>query len=138
MKRVAIFALVVLTVILTSVCISACNKSPYSLKNGAYNFEKAIITNKLTKVEMKKSFDDILNDKNDFKEWGNLLSFQILINDDTEYFRKKDNRYYVQNEGLAFEVVGNSHLQLHFPYWQGYDFNAYEVTIFLNWQQLYG
>lgn len=119
-------------------CISACKKPPYPLKSGAYGFEKAIITNRITNETTEKESDDMFNDKNEFKEWGNLFNFQIYIDESTEYFYKKDSTCFVLNKGLAFEVIGENKLQLHFPYRSGYDYQIYEVIIILCWQNVYG
>ncbi len=70
-------------------------------------------------------------------EWGNITGFQIYINENTEYFRKKNNRYYVINEGLAFEIIEDDLLCLHFPFWRGYDYNLYDLKIILCLQQMY-
>lgn len=132
--------LLIFVMALTFVCSSACNtsESSYLLQSGTYGFENAVITNRTTKEITEKSFDDILHNKDDFKAWSNLLGFQIYIDENTEYYCTKDKTYFVCNEGLAFEIIGENALRLHFPSWSGYDFNSYDVTIFLCWKKTYG
>ena len=130
-KRCVFLVLTVLMFIILGTCSSGCKKTTYPLESGVYDLEYAVLTNKATKEVTEKSADDILNDKEVFKEWCNLFSFQAVINADTEYFCTNDNRVFVLNEGLAFEVIGTNTLKLHFPHWCGYDFYAYDIVIIL-------
>ncbi len=138
MKKVLFTVLLAAISFAAVCCCSACAERPYSLKTGVYGFEYALITNKLTDEVQKKGFDDIINDGDAFTEWGNLFSFEIYITDDVEYFCESGDRYFVRSEGLAFEVTGNDTLELHFPYWRGYDLRAYDVLIILTRKQTYG
>lgn len=137
MKKTILILSLVIILLFVIFCCCACNKMPYSLQIGAYGFEKTYITNILTKETAEKEVNDILNDDNAYKEWGNLLSFQIKIDENTKYFRDNDNKYFVIFQSLAFEVIDNDTLQLHFPYWRGYDNNAYDVIIILKIQVMY-
>lgn len=127
-----------LAAILLSACHSDNKKPQYSLKFGAYRLKYTTIINITTKETTTKNFDGIINDTLEFSNWGNLLNFGIGINESTEYFYKQDNRCFVLNEGLAFEVIGDNTLKLHFPYWRGSDFQFYDVVIILSWVQTYG
>lgn len=138
MKKKVFSILIVLLSFFMPACGSANDACPYSLQSGTYGFETATITNILTQETVEKSFDDILNNKDDFKEWGTLFGFQISINEKTEYFRKNGNAYFVVKDGLAFDIIGQDTLRLHFSYWRGYDFNCYDVVILLRWKQVYG
>ena len=100
-----------------------------------YGFQTAKLTDLSTNEVTEKSFDDILN--NEFMEWHNLFSFQVLIRQDTKYLCI-DGRYFALDEGLAYEVIGDNALQIHFPHWAGYDCKVYNIVITLCWQQLYG
>lgn len=115
MKKCLCSTIIGLILVLLSVLCTACGTTHCSLKPGMYGFELAIIKNKLTQKTTEKSVDDILDSGNELREWGNLLGFQIYVNDDTEYIRTKDGRYSILDEGLAFEVVAENTLRLHFP-----------------------
>lgn len=135
--KIILLKLLVFCLLITTVCCSACDHIPFTLKTGTYGFEKAIITNKLTNETIEKNLDEIFTDNTALTEWGNITGFQIYINENTEYFRKKNNRYYVINEGLAFEIIEDDLLCLHFPFWRGYDYNLYDLKIILCLQQMY-
>ena len=125
-------------VIIVAVSCAACgDKPPYPLKDGLYGFERAFITDLRTKEATEKDFDDILNNKEDYALWGCLLGFQVGIDENTEYFRKKNNVCFVLNEGLAFEVAAENTLRLHFTDWNGSDLNRYDIVIILGWQKTY-
>lgn len=115
----------------------ANKKSPYSLQTGKYEFEKALITNKLTGETIERSFDDIVADTAEYSRWGTLFSFSVNINSNTEYVYKNDNHCFVLNESLAFEIVGNDTLELHFPNWIDTDFQPYDIVIILGVQKPY-
>lgn len=137
MKKNKFLLLSVVISLLIGVWGSGCTKTHYPLEFGVYGFEKAFITDKVTKETIEKDTESIVNNNNDFKEWFNLFSFQIVIDENTEYFYKKDKRCFVLNEGLAFEIIGENRLQLSFPHWYGYDHNIYEILIVLGWQLVY-
>lgn len=137
MKTSKLSVIIFLTVVLTTLFCSACYKKHYHLKSGTYGFETAIITNKLTSETIEKSFDNIIGNNDDYIKWHNLFSFNVFIDKTTEYFRIKNYRYFVISEGLAFEVIGENKLQLHFPHWSGNDYKIYDIKIILGWQQTY-
>ena len=90
-----------------------------------------------SKEIIEKNEDDILNNQKDWLEWGYLLSFRIDINEKTDCFYRTDGKRFIIDDGLAFEVVGDT-LELHLPYWRSYDYNTYEVVAILAWQKTYG
>lgn len=115
--------------------LSACTvKPPYPVQSGAYGLEEVFITDKITKETTEKNYDNILNDK----EWSKLYIFSVSVNDNTEYLYSKDNRCFFLNVGLAYEVIGENKLQLHFNYWLGNNGRVYDIVIILNCQTLYG
>ncbi len=102
---------------------------------GAYGFDKAVITNIITKEETEKVFDDILQDS----DWRWLLSFSVGISEDTTFRYNNDtDSYFTLDGGNAYELVGDNTLKLHFPRWEGYDYGIYSVTIILGKHKLYG
>ena len=107
MKKI-ITTLLVLTMFLFCGCSSTCNQSRFLLKYGLYGFETAIITDKLSKEIIEKNEDDILNNQKDWLEWGYLLSFRIDINEKTDCFYRTDGKRFIIDDGLAFEVVGDT------------------------------
>ena len=125
MKKLILSVLICLISLTSSIYLSACDKCQYSLNSGSYE-----ITTKYA--------DDIIENKNDFLQWNNLLSFSIFINENTEYFKNGNNDYFVVNEGLAFKIIADDTLQLHFPYWRSYDYGNYDITITLTLKVLYG
>ncbi len=137
MKNKIILVLLSILLVFAFGCSSKKNKPPYPLKEGSYNFRTAKIINKISKEENTKSFDEIIENEADFHDWGNLLSFNIIINEDTEYFYNKNKKCYVLNEGIAFEVIAENTLQLHLPDWTGYDFYTYDILITLSFELLY-
>lgn len=53
----------ILFIMLTAIVFTACSKEkPYSIEQGAYGFEKATITNLVTKETSEKFFDDRTKD----------------------------------------------------------------------------
>lgn len=84
------------------------------------------------------TFDEIINDNDNFQKWGNLLNFQLNITSKSEFIQTNNNRYYVINEGLAYEIIDDNLFQLHFPDWLGNNFELYDIVIRLTWQKLYG
>lgn len=137
MKKRLCLLLIVFFTILLSACNSATKNPPYPLVTGGYFFEKAIVTNILTKESFEWDLDDILEDKTIFKEWGNLLSFAVAIDEKTEYIYNDQNRCYVIDEGTAYEIIDENTLRLHFPCWRGYDYYKYDVIIILTYQITY-
>lgn len=135
MRKLLIILTLLLTVTFAGIMCS-CNKSPYALEYGVYGFESAVLTNRITKVVEYKDSDDIFNDKEQFDLWNGLFDFMMPVDEDTEYFRLKDKRVYVLNEGLAFEVVGENTLELHFPYWSA-GYYSYDVKLTLKPQIMY-
>lgn len=137
MKKKILF---IFSILFTAIIMTSCgaNKKPYSLKLSAYGFEKATITNLITKEVTENLFDDIINDNTEFLQWGWLFSFDVGIYEDTEIVFTSDNRCFVLNEGLAYELTGDNTLKLHFPRFQGYDYGIYDVVIVFGNQKLYG
>lgn len=129
--------LILFVLFLTVFGCSACGRLPYSLKEGFYGFEKAIITHQFTNEMYELDLDAIFTDNDAFNKWSTLTGFQISINKNTEFFRKKENRYFVVQEGLAYEVIEDNVLCLHFPNWRGYDRQSYDVKIILHLQERY-
>lgn len=142
--RILIFFLV----IITAITFSACTKSnaagqdekPYqytyeSGSAGKYGFDKAIITNLLTKEIAELVFDDVLRNKN----WSWVLSFGFVANTDTEWtYNLHTESWFVINGGNAYELIADNTFRLHFPRWNGYDYNLYDVVIILGWHKVYG
>ncbi|MDE7082155.1 MAG: hypothetical protein K2O89_00425 [Clostridia bacterium] len=120
--------------LLAAIFLCACNSPSYPLKTGAYGFEKAIVTNILTEETGVKYLDDILN--YEYKDWGTILSFSVRVDEDTEYVFV-DGRCLVINEGVAYEVIGENSLMLHFSRWNANN-SIYDVVIYLTWEQTYG
>lgn len=117
--------------------VSACKKPPYKLEYGVYGFEYATMTNRITKEVSSLYVDEMFNNDDKYDKWKNFLDFLIKVDEETEYFFKKDNRCYVLNEGLAFEVINEKTLQLHFPFWSTNDYCSYDVVIMLSPHTLY-
>ena len=138
MKKLILSVLICLISLTSSIYLSACDKCQYSLNSGSYEFEKAVFINKGNNEITTNYADDIIENKNDFLQWNNLLSFSIFINENTEYFKNGNNDYFVVNEGLAFKIIADDTLQLHFPYWRSYDYGNYDITITLTLKVLYG
>ena len=138
MKRRLLLVLLCLFIVSLSLNVTACGTTHCSLKSGMYGFEFAVIKNKFTQEITKKSIDDILNNETQRREWGNLFSFRIFVDDKTEYIKRKDNRYIIIDEGIDFEVAEENTLRLHFPNWQGYDYQTFDIVIVLGWQITYG
>ena len=136
MKRTVQFFIVLLAMAIgLTACGGAENKGPYSIEAGAYGFDKAVITNIITKEETEKVFDDILQDS----DWRWLLSFSVGISEDTTFRYNNDtDSYFTLDGGNAYELVGDNTLKLHFPRWEGYDYGIYSVTIILGKHKLYG
>lgn len=137
MKKKVLLVFLLLIVIVLSGCHANNKNPPYSLKLGAYGFEKAIITNKLTQETIERSLDDIIADTVEYRRWGNLFSFTVSINKNTEYVYANDKRCFVLKESLAFEVIEKDTLKLHFPHWIDENFQQYDIVIILFWQQTY-
>ncbi len=138
MKRTIQFLLVILFAVFAFAGCGADNAPlPYSIEAGAYGLDKAIITNLITKEQTEKVFDDIFQDQ----DWRWMLSFSIGIgiNEDTTFIYNPDTEsYFVLNGGIAYELIGDNTLKLHFPRWHGYDYDVYEVVIILGKHKLYG
>lgn len=60
---------------------------------------------------------DIINNNDNFREWGNLTDFQLYVISNTEFIRTYNDKYYIIYEGLAYEIIGNNLLQLYFSNW---------------------
>lgn len=122
--------------------LAACKENqqdviPYTFTFGAYEYGLGVFTNKLTNEVVERTFEDILNDKELFKYWHCLFSFSVGIHKDTEFI-KKGNCWFLIYEGLAYEVIGESALKLHFPRWSAYDYKTYDIVIYLGWRKSYG
>ncbi len=78
MKKLILSVLICLISLTSSIYLSACDKCQYSLNSGSYEFEKAVFINKGNNEITTKYADDIIENKNDFLQWNNLLSFSIL------------------------------------------------------------
>lgn len=134
-KKIILTIFMMLAAIIMTSC--GANKKPYALESGAYGFDKGIITNLTTNEVREKFFDDILSDNTEYLQWGWLFSFLIGINKDTEFIYTKDNRCFVLNEGLAYELIDDNTLKLHFLRFKGYDGESYDIVIIFSKQNLY-
>ena len=78
--------------------------TPYTCKIGSYGYDKGVFTNLLTREITERSFDDIMQDEELNTYWGCLFGFSADICENTK-FVSKDNRWFLLQEGLAFEVI---------------------------------
>ena len=128
-----LIVLLAATIMLAACSTSNAAISPYTIEAGRYGLDKAIVTNLLTREETELVFEDIMG-----TGWRNLLSFSIDINQDSQGFYNRDGNYVFVNAGLAYELIENNILRLHFPRWHGHDNNFYDVVIILGKHKIYG
>lgn len=133
MKKNLCLLFSVLVLFLLSACGS--DKTPYPVKSGTYELNKAVITDIYTKETTEISVDDLFSASTD-KEWRFLLSFWVVIDGETEFIYTEDDRCVVLNEGLAFELTAENSFKIQLSRWKTSS-STYDITVFLSWAPRY-